>query len=193
MPAEIIGIDLGITNCALAYASGNVVEVFQIPQLVNPGEEREEPLLPSFLFLDDPPIVGVLAQNKGLENAGTQPGSVDRLALDCTDLNGNTQTYSVDLHAKDTFTPQPFNPALANTEYRPALTGDPLSYAQEELIQGGYGPRPVQRHDRVPQWRWNANREQAVLLIPGPTAALQADFLDLPAACAGLAAGQRAE
>jgi len=123
----------------------------------------------------------------------TQPGSVDRLALDCTDSNGNAQIYSVDLHAKDTFTSQPFNPALANTEYRPALTGDPLSYTQEELIQGGYGPRPVQRHDRVPQWRWNANREQAVLLIPGPTAALQADFLDLPAACAGLAAGQRAE
>ena len=46
------------------------MEVFPIPQLVNPGEEREEPLLPSFLFLEDPPIVGVLAQKKGLENAG---------------------------------------------------------------------------------------------------------------------------
>jgi len=46
------------------------VEVFRIPQLVNPGEEREEPLLPSFLFLEDPPIVGVLAQKKGLDNAG---------------------------------------------------------------------------------------------------------------------------
>ncbi|MGH9558718.1 MAG: Hsp70 family protein [Bryobacteraceae bacterium] len=70
LPAGIIGIDLGTTNCALAYTRDEAVEVFPIPQLVNPGEEREEPLLPSFLFLEDPPIVGVLAQKKGLDNAG---------------------------------------------------------------------------------------------------------------------------
>jgi molecular chaperone DnaK (HSP70) len=67
---EIIGIDLGTTNCALAFSKGEAVEVFAVPQLVNPGEQRDEPLLPSFLFLEDPPIVGVLAQKKGLENAG---------------------------------------------------------------------------------------------------------------------------
>jgi molecular chaperone DnaK (HSP70) len=67
---EIIGIDLGTTNSALAYTRDGAVEVFAIPQLVNPGEERDEPLLPSFLFLDAEPIVGVLAQKKGLENAG---------------------------------------------------------------------------------------------------------------------------
>src|SRR6202042_888556 len=58
------------TNCALAYTRGEAVEMFPIRQLVHPGEEREEPLLPSFLFLeDDGPVVGVLAQRKGLENA----------------------------------------------------------------------------------------------------------------------------
>jgi molecular chaperone DnaK (HSP70) len=47
------------------------VDLFQIPQFVHPGEVREEPLLPSFLFLDGSgPIAGVLAQRKGLENAG---------------------------------------------------------------------------------------------------------------------------
>ncbi|MBZ5603143.1 MAG: Hsp70 family protein [Acidobacteriia bacterium] len=70
MPTEVIGIDLGTTNSALAFSQAESVEVFPIPQLVNPGEEREEPLLPSFLFLEDPPIVGVLAQKKGLDNAG---------------------------------------------------------------------------------------------------------------------------
>jgi molecular chaperone DnaK (HSP70) len=66
-----IGIDLGTTNCALAYTTGEAVELFQIPQFVHAGEVREEPLLPSFLFLEgDPPIVGVLAQRRGLENAG---------------------------------------------------------------------------------------------------------------------------
>lgn len=66
----VIGIDLGTTNCALGYTRGERVELFPIPQLVHPGEVREEPLLPSFLFLDEEIIVGVLAQNKGLENAG---------------------------------------------------------------------------------------------------------------------------
>src|SRR5207237_1172508 len=68
---DVIGIDLGTTNCALAYTRGEAVELFPIPQLVHTGETREEPLLPSFLFLEEPePIAGVLAQKKGLENAG---------------------------------------------------------------------------------------------------------------------------
>jgi molecular chaperone DnaK (HSP70) len=67
----VIGIDLGTTNCALAYARDESVEQFAIPQLVHAGEVREESLLPSFVFLDPAgPIVGVLAQKKGLENAG---------------------------------------------------------------------------------------------------------------------------
>ena len=66
-----IGIDLGTTNCALAYTRGEVVEQFAIPQLVHEGEVRAESLLPSFVFLDPAaPIIGVLAQKKGLENAG---------------------------------------------------------------------------------------------------------------------------
>lgn len=70
-PGGVIGIDLGTTNCALAYTQEEAVEQFAIPQFVHPGEQREEPLLPSFLFLDPAgPIVGVLAQRKGLENAG---------------------------------------------------------------------------------------------------------------------------
>jgi len=66
-----IGIDLGTTNCALAYTRGDVVEQFAIPQLVHEGEVRAESLLPSFVFLDPAaPIVGMLAQKIGLENAG---------------------------------------------------------------------------------------------------------------------------
>ncbi len=67
----VIGVDLGTTNCALAYTDGESVEQFAIPQLVHTGEVSEESLLPSFVFLDPAgPIVGVLAQKKGLENAG---------------------------------------------------------------------------------------------------------------------------
>ena len=67
----VIGIDLGTTNCALAFTNEEQVEQFAISQLVHPGEEREESLLPSFVFLDPAgSIVGVLAQRLGLENAG---------------------------------------------------------------------------------------------------------------------------
>ena len=89
----VIGIDLGTTNCALAFAPRGddpreqpKVELFEVPQLVNPGEVRDEPLLPSFLYLpgpsdfpagsialpwDDSPqyVVGALAQKRGAEVA----------------------------------------------------------------------------------------------------------------------------
>jgi hypothetical protein len=92
----IIGIDLGTTNCALSYIDTAAetdphqqapVEQFGIPQLVNPGEVRDEALLPSFLYLPGPTdfpagytalpwnespaaVTGQLAQKRGAENAG---------------------------------------------------------------------------------------------------------------------------
>ena len=95
-PRYVIGIDLGTTNSALAYAEIQPdadpfapagVRLLEIPQLVNPGEVREEDLLPSFLYLpgasDFPAgsialpwdaerafVVGRLAQKRGAENAG---------------------------------------------------------------------------------------------------------------------------
>ncbi len=94
MPNQyVIGIDLGTTNSALAYASASgdprdtpPVEIFAIPQLTNPGELREEPLLPSFLYIpgasdfpagslalpwDESPhfVAGTLAQKRGAEVA----------------------------------------------------------------------------------------------------------------------------
>jgi Hsp70 protein len=92
----VIGIDLGTTNSALAYteilagadpfAPANV-ELLAIPQLTNPGEVRDEDLLPSFLYLPGPSdfpqgslalpwdeqrnfVAGRLAQKRGAENAG---------------------------------------------------------------------------------------------------------------------------
>ena len=95
MPQHVIGIDLGTTNCSLAFADPAAitdphqlpeVKLFSIPQLVNPGEVQEETVLPSFLFLpgaldfppgslalpwnpDPPYVAGRLAQNRGVENA----------------------------------------------------------------------------------------------------------------------------
>src|ERR1700755_2217291 len=90
MPQFIIGIDLGTTNCALAYTSTEQEEpglsLFQIPQLVNAGETAAETLLPSSLYIPSEKefvegtlalpwnsqpayIAGRLAQRRGVENA----------------------------------------------------------------------------------------------------------------------------
>jgi hypothetical protein len=92
----VVGIDLGTTNSAFAYAELQVdadpfapanVQLMPVPQLANPGEVREEDLLPSFLYLpgasDFPAgtlalpwdqerayVVGQLAQKRGGENVG---------------------------------------------------------------------------------------------------------------------------
>lgn len=54
----VVGIDLGTTHCALAFAdtatAAGVVESFAIPQLVAPGTVEARTLLPSFLFLPRP-------------------------------------------------------------------------------------------------------------------------------------------
>ena len=82
------------------------------------------------------------------------PGSLDRWALDCTDPNGSSHTYSVDLRSEETFAPRPFDPVLANLAFRPGLSRDPLSYTQQELLQGGYGlrPDPNQNPDGYQRW-----------------------------------------
>ena len=52
----VVGIDLGTTNCALAYVDMEAGEaakvmVFAIPQVVAQGVVEERSLLPSFLYL----------------------------------------------------------------------------------------------------------------------------------------------
>jgi molecular chaperone DnaK (HSP70) len=92
----VIGIDLGTTNSALSYAEIQPgadpfapanVQVLGIAQLTNPGEVREEDLLPSFIYLpgssdfpagtialpwdaDRAFALGRLALKRGVENAG---------------------------------------------------------------------------------------------------------------------------
>ena len=109
----VIGIDLGTTNCAVAYAPAggdprelSAIALLDITQLVNPGELRDEPLLPSFLYIPGPTdfpsgagalpwsetprfVIGALAQKRGAEVANRlvasakswlSHGGVDRTA-----------------------------------------------------------------------------------------------------------------
>ena len=55
MSRFVVGIDLGTTNSALAYAEPNgddpTIRPLPIPQVVAPGEVGDRPVLPSFLYL----------------------------------------------------------------------------------------------------------------------------------------------
>ena len=55
-PRFIIGVDLGTTNCALAAvdtARGEdaPIEIFEVPQVIAPGQVAARATLPSFLYL----------------------------------------------------------------------------------------------------------------------------------------------
>jgi molecular chaperone DnaK (HSP70) len=87
----VVGIDLGTTNCALAWIDTSEPEGTarvhrqDVPQLVSAGEIARQPLLPSFLYLpgavdfpqgstalpwdaDPPHVIGELARRRGAEN-----------------------------------------------------------------------------------------------------------------------------
>lgn len=87
----IVGIDLGTSNCAVAWVdpargSGAEVHDFPVPQLVRPGEVAPRPLLPSFAYLplpgefpdgalklpwaEPPQIIGELARWQGARVPG---------------------------------------------------------------------------------------------------------------------------
>jgi molecular chaperone DnaK (HSP70) len=104
MSRYVVGIDLGTTNCALAYASPDpsagegpsaapiAVENLAIPQVVGVNDVSEPPLLPSFLYLPaakefpagaldlpwkSPPdrVVGAFAREHGAKVPGRLVGS----------------------------------------------------------------------------------------------------------------------
>jgi hypothetical protein len=86
----VVGIDLGTTNCALAWVDTSMegsgpIRMQDVPQLLNPGEPGQRPLLPSFLYIpgeaDFPPgslalpwdpspvhVIGDVARRRGAEN-----------------------------------------------------------------------------------------------------------------------------
>jgi actin-like ATPase involved in cell morphogenesis len=68
MSRYLIGIDLGTTNCALAYVEEGKSSIIQMPisQEVSKGFFEEKPLLPSYCYLeDDRQVVGSYAKEMG--------------------------------------------------------------------------------------------------------------------------------
>lgn len=75
----IIGIDLGTTNCALAWASGRQgVRIFDVEQLVARGEHGRLPTLPSFLLRTEDGrdfFAGAFARDEGALTPSRQVAS----------------------------------------------------------------------------------------------------------------------
>jgi len=82
----VVGIDLGTTNCALAYADATAdparIRTFPVPQITRGGAVLDRPVLPSFLYLApegerprgelpaylrQPSIAGEFARDRGWE------------------------------------------------------------------------------------------------------------------------------
>ncbi len=108
MARNVVGIDLGTTNSALAHASlpegdkgSGGVRVDTVAQLVAPGSVLPRPTLPSFLYLagahelaagatrlpwsdgDTPIIAGELARIQGAPGAGAFGVVGQELAVPC--------------------------------------------------------------------------------------------------------------
>ena len=84
-PRYIVGIDLGTSNTVVAYAApgGQQVELFEIEQLVGPGQVAARPLLPSVRYHPAPGEIspGDL-QLPWTPPDGADPAITGRLALD---------------------------------------------------------------------------------------------------------------
>jgi hypothetical protein len=82
------------------------------------------------------------------------------LSLDCDTGDGTTVSHSIDLTADATFR-APIFPETSPSLRRPALTGDPMSYSQSELIRNGYGlrPDPVKAPGFYASWAAAASKE----------------------------------
>jgi hypothetical protein len=73
-----------------------------------------------------------------------------QLELACSDASGQIGDYTVDLTSALLFERK--QSSLVGY-IRPALTGDPLSYSQQELIQAGYPRRPNPSSDMYHRWQ----------------------------------------
>jgi hypothetical protein len=97
----------------------------------------------------------------------TTADAVQRLTLDCKDSEGRSSTFSADLTSDQTFEARPLDIANERGTDRPALTGDPLSYSQSELIQAGYGLRPDPENDPTAYSRWLAAATRPGRMLEG--------------------------
>lgn len=87
------------------------------------------------------PTGQIFADDDGIARFARAPAAWGaKLSVDCPNGAGGMDSHPVDLQATATFQVPPS--IKSASKIRPALSGDPTSYTQEELIQRNYPPRP---------------------------------------------------
>jgi hypothetical protein len=126
--------------------------------LVKPGLRCE---LQSERNVDPAQTISLLTDADGYARfhalRATAADRTQRLSLTCADSTGKASTYSVDLTSAETFVPRPLDLAAEPGIDRPALSGDPMSYSQGQLIAAGYGLRPDPTQNPAAYARWLAS------------------------------------
>ena len=118
----LIGIDLGTTNSAVAFvdtaAADPRVRVFEVPQLVAPGETAPRAMLPSFVYLPGPHelpagaarlpwrddadrIVGEFARTPRYQGAGSSQVNPTRVDIALDELRARLDGFDVSFAAGD--------------------------------------------------------------------------------------------
>jgi len=140
--------------------------VYALPQLqckLHPtGDRTTKPLN---VFTDDDGYARFYAVQ------ATSIDAVHNYTLDCEDSAGKPHYYSVDLLSEETFAPHPLDLTTERGTDRPALTGDPLAYSQEELLQRGYGlrPDPTKDPEVYAEWLAGASMKGRMLEVKRPS------------------------
>lgn len=104
----------------------------------------------------------------------TAVDAVQQLILGCIDAAGNSSSYAVDLAAEETFTARPLDLAGEPGTDRPALSGNPMSYSQGQLLVAGYGLRPDPTSSPGAYARWLASASKPARLLQAKRALTRA-------------------
>jgi hypothetical protein len=117
------------------------------------------------LFADELGVVRFVAAHT------TPSDEVTALSLDCHDDTGRSETYTLDLTTPRTFDPLPPIPPeqWPPGALRPALSGDPLAYSQDELHAMGFPrrPDPITQPEKYGNWLAAASKPTRRSLAKG--------------------------
>jgi hypothetical protein len=98
------------------------------------------------------------------------PGTSASLRLECTDAAGARSVTPLSFRTVATASeasPPPVS-SLAKRPVRPALTGDPASRSNEEIVALGLPPRPDRARDPAAYARWLAFVSRDTIKMPAP-------------------------
>lgn len=141
------------STAALTTAAGGIRTAVPVEVLTWPGAQCS-----LYASGDRDKATPIAADDQGIVLFSAIPATagdpIVELNLDCTDDADRQETYPLDLTSSSTFEAIPSEQLVGGGPVRPALTGDPMQYSQQYLLQTGYGLRPDPSATRSGYARW---------------------------------------